>query len=473
MGKKKKMYLGLKLNKLDTIFIAGVSCLMLFVLMLFSVYTQNVKDSEEDLIRIVLERMSVNQKAQFEQYIDEKIQTLEGLAGLSAVYEMKDADIKALLKGNAKDFGFEYFFVMKADGVGYYFDEGVSDVYRNQKDEPFFKNIMEHEVYLTEPFYSDKRSAITTVCVSIRNKNKEKVGVLCGALKLRNIQSFIENSRLVLDGNVFLLNSAGNYISTNDRLSLDDKSKDIFQTPDSELSLIHNAFNAKEDQSGTLRIKGINYMTYISYLPDFHWIIVQCIPLSEVTARFQYIEALQFIMSILSVALFLCILRIIYSWRKSDKKIYMDVLTGCKSRAACFRILETLEKKHDSRISIIYMDLNKFKYVNDTYGHDEGDHLLQIFGKTLNKVFGKYGFVGRLGGDEFIAIVANESNSNIDAMCKEVGELLVAESKSLSYDYTITASFGYSSRDRGDTDSLDLIMQYADERMYKNKALHK
>ena len=175
---KKNLKLSFKLKRLDSVLIITVSCLLVFVLVLFQFYTASVKKSQEDMIALVLERMSENQKTHFESYVDEKVQVLKGLVTYSDVYRMEDEKIRDFLRGKAKSFGFEYMFVMKANGTGYYFDDGGT--YRDQRNEPFFENIMSHDVFLTEPFYTDKGPAITTVCVSIYSPNREKVGVLCG-----------------------------------------------------------------------------------------------------------------------------------------------------------------------------------------------------------------------------------------------------------------------------------------------------
>lgn len=467
--RRKHLRLDFKLKRLDTILIITVSCLLIFVLVFFRFFTYSVRKSEEDLISLVLERMSENQKTRFENYVDDKIEILQALVTYPEVYNMKDSDVKTFLGGKADEFGFERFFVMKANGVGYYFDEGV---YRDQKDEPFFRDIMEHEVYLTEPFYTDKGPAITTVCVSVYDSMHEKTGVLCGTINLENIQMMIEDSEMVLEGKCFILNEAGNYISSNAQKDVNSETS-VFDAQESDLELITKAFAEKTDAAGNIRMEGVEYKAHLTYLSDFNWVIVQCIPISEITQRFVYIEALQWIMVILTAGLFLCIMRIIFSWKRSNKKIYTDLLTGCHSRAACLSLIESLEEQRNMRISIVYMDLNKFKFVNDTYGHDKGDKLLRIFGAVINQVFGAVGFVGRMGGDEFIAILADTDDSEIKALCKEVEEILWEKSKALDFPYVISSSYGYASRNVGQPETIDEIMQYADERMYANKTIRK
>lgn len=466
---KKNLKLSFKLKRLDSVLIITVSCLLVFVLVLFQFYTASVKKSQEDMIALVLERMSENQKTHFESYVDEKVQVLKGLVTYSDVYRMEDEKIRDFLRGKAKSFGFEYMFVMKANGTGYYFDDGGT--YRDQRNEPFFENIMSHDVFLTEPFYTDKGPAITTVCVSIYSPNREKVGVLCGALNLEEIKKIVKDSETIMDGSCFILNQAGNYVASNTDLFLHSE-KSIFDEKDSDLSLIRQVFSQKGDCAGEIRLNGVEYKAYLTYLEDFNWTIVQCIPITEITARFELFEALQGVLVVLAGGLIACIVRIIYSWRRSDHKIYTDSLTKCNSRAACISLLESLEDQRDMRISIVYMDLNRFKYVNDTYGHDKGDALLVIFGAVLKDVFGRVGFVGRMGGDEFIAILADTNNSEIDNLCKEVEEILLERSKELDFSYVISSSYGYASRNVNQPETIDEIMQMADENMYRHKAAH-
>jgi diguanylate cyclase (GGDEF)-like protein len=225
--------------------------------------------------------------------------------------------------------------------------------------------------------------------------------------------------------------------------------------------------------AGDIRLQGVEYKAQLTYLEDFDWAIVQCIPVEQITKSFELFEVLQGVLIVLSGGLILCIVRIIYSWRKSDHKIYADTLTGCHSRAACVSLLENLEDQRNMRISIIYMDLNKFKYVNDTFGHNQGDKLLAIFGKVLKSVFGKIGFVGRMGGDEFIAVLCDTNDAEIEKMCTEVECILLEQSKALDFPYVISSSYGYASRNVGQPETMSEIMQQADERMYKNKAAKK
>ena len=122
---------------------------------------------------------------------------------------------------------------------------------------------------------------------------------------------------------------------------------------------------------------------------------------------------------------------------------------------------------------IVYMDLNRFKWVNDTYGHDKGDLLLQLFTSVLNQTFGVDGFVGRLGGDEFIAVLLDTTEEELKELWENVEELLVDRSKELDFPYIMSSSYGYAFREKGEDISLHEILKEADKKMYEYKISHK
>ena len=100
-NRKRRLKLDFRLNRLDSILIVTVSCLLVFVLVIFQFYTSNVKASQENMIGLVLERMSENQRNHFESYVDEKVQVLDGFVKYSDVFQMDDDRIRYFLRGKA------------------------------------------------------------------------------------------------------------------------------------------------------------------------------------------------------------------------------------------------------------------------------------------------------------------------------------------------------------------------------------
>lgn len=459
----------LKLKPLDYIMLLGAIGSMIALLLGLSNYMEKARQSETNLIQEEMDKEGHNLKAQFDELLENKVEILQALASYPDVYEMDEARQKRFLKQRGFRFGFNHIFIMNMDGIGYYIDE---DVHRDQSEEEFFQNLMKNDVFITEPFYTEQGVVFSTICVPILNTKLEKVGVLCGALRLNNIQNVIMENETVLNGESFILDKEGKYL-TSDALTDVTYQVSIFSKANSELSLIRKALDEKESQKGRVTIEGVEYQTNITYIHEFDWLIVQNIPVTSIVARFEALNIIQGSLSVAIIVLIVCIIRIIYRWYRNINKIYTDPLTKCNSRAACLDLIDNVENKYKQRISFVYMDLNRFKYVNDTYGHEKGDELLCIFGRAIEETFGEIGFAGRLGGDEFIVILQDVTDEKIKSVWAQLEQLLVEKSKLLDIDYVITASYGFASREKGEKETIEALSHRADEKMYEYKAWFK
>jgi diguanylate cyclase (GGDEF)-like protein len=146
-----------------------------------------------------------------------------------------------------------------------------------------------------------------------------------------------------------------------------------------------------------------------------------------------------------------------------------DTLTGFYNRAVFNKAAKQMT---DSKaFSIILLDIDDFKKVNDTYGHDYGDTVIKTVAAIIRKSFNKHYTCYRFGGDEF-SIMSNEADrekieyqlrtmiSNFAEM-RENGSLLP------------TVSYGYSIFPGGEKLDFNKIFKEADEQMYKFKEIHK
>lgn len=444
---------------------AAASILVIFVTGLFFVQTQSAKTGQIELVQDVMAKTADNQRDLFETFVDDKISVLKTLATYPDIYEMDLKKQRDFIKGRSARWGFSHIFVMDMNGMGYYIEDGIR---KDQSKEEFFYNIRDNDVYITTPFYQASGKIIVTVCVSIRNEMGDKVGILCGAVWLNKIQTLIRENEVILDGNTFILNNEGTYVTSQKESDVYSKAV-IFNTPDSELSLIEKAIREKEDMSGQIKLEGTLYQTQITYLEDYDWLIVQNIPVENIVERYSTFNQMQSVLMVCTFVLIFCIFRMVYSWKKSDRKIYTDQLTKCSSRAAFFDLMDHLEKNQKHRITIVYMDLNDFKWINDTHGHDEGDKLLISATNVLVDVLGKEAFVARVGGDEFVAVLIDVKDTELFELWKDVERAFASESAKLDYEYRISASYGYASREKGSKCKLSDVVTKADQKMYEYK----
>ncbi|CAA6812428.1 MAG: Unknown protein, partial [uncultured Thiotrichaceae bacterium] len=134
---------------------------------------------------------------------------------------------------------------------------------------------------------------------------------------------------------------------------------------------------------------------------------------SEYSARaFSTILKNASILLILIFAFILYLINLLIELRKERKRnLYMlahDTLTGLYSRAY---IMTTLQSRCDNKtpFALLMLDLNKFKAINDTFGHHAGDQLLLHLADKFKQTLNKSGIVGRMGGDEFIWITESDN----------------------------------------------------------------
>ncbi len=171
--------------------------------------------------------------------------------------------------------------------------------------------------------------------------------------------------------------------------------------------------------------------------------------------------------------LFSCVVGLAVDLANKKKRLELmserDPLTGLPNRRALFRELEqAMEAKRP--FALCYMDLNDFKQVNDTYGHDCGDQLLNGFAGRLQSVLSPAGTLIRLGGDEFIAILYGVSERAIAVeRFRHMLKAIESEPYHLEgVELSPTVSMGLALYP-SEGDSLEELMRLADADMYEHK----
>lgn len=150
-----------------------------------------------------------------------------------------------------------------------------------------------------------------------------------------------------------------------------------------------------------------------------------------------------------------------------------DALTGLKNRSEFMYILrEAYRKYHGSRedaFAVLFLDLNKFKEINDTLGHEAGDELLIHFARTLEKATRSRDTVARLGGDEFTILVNNiEAKQAIDSIVERIQQGCAVPFFIGAERVQISASIGVAISTE-DCESEEDVLKKADLAMYEAK----
>lgn len=145
---------------------------------------------------------------------------------------------------------------------------------------------------------------------------------------------------------------------------------------------------------------------------------------------------------------------------------YFDGLTGIPSRTSAD--LYIAECTDPQLVSVVVADLDGLKMVNDAYGHQAGDILIQDFAASFSEASAPHGFAARNGGDEFLAIFRGENaEEQADTFCRKLRRIV--DHKNNTAQYPIHYSIGYASGKELQYASTSEIISLADARMYQQK----
>jgi len=152
---------------------------------------------------------------------------------------------------------------------------------------------------------------------------------------------------------------------------------------------------------------------------------------------------------------------------------YHDALTSLPNRLSIEEYLKNrlpIAMRSASQIAILFIDLDRFKTINDTLGHDVGDELLVEVSKRMRLGLRDSDMLARVGGDEFVIVIESSNDSYSAAhVCEKILQLFREPIQTRSHLLNITLSIGVSIFPDDDTDHIQLF-KYADIAMYEAKA---
>jgi diguanylate cyclase (GGDEF)-like protein/PAS domain S-box-containing protein len=156
------------------------------------------------------------------------------------------------------------------------------------------------------------------------------------------------------------------------------------------------------------------------------------------------------------------------SYKKQSSE---DPLTKTANRRYLVAIAESKIREFKTMgttFGIAFLDIDNFKLVNDTYGHEVGDKVLKILAETIQSNFRRHDFLGRWGGEEFVIVFSDVNRDGLMIASEKIRNLVAASSLRLSdHDLKITISIGATVVTEDDTP--ESIITRADQLMYSSK----
>jgi len=141
-----------------------------------------------------------------------------------------------------------------------------------------------------------------------------------------------------------------------------------------------------------------------------------------------------------------------------------------------FMILATgllkFARRADYPASLLYIDMDSLKHINDTFGHAAGDAALTHFAKILTDTFRDSDVIGRLGGDEFVVLMIDATENDLASMQARLQSNVNAHNLQAN-GHALSFSLGVIRVDSNSTDTMEVLLSQADAAMYKHKQSRK
>ena len=456
-------------------------CAVAVSLGIFLVCTQNsIERNSQKVIKTNVSRQSEHIKA----ILDIHYGYLRGIAKeIGKSEELVSDENMEMLISLEEETDLERTALVEADGTAHY-DNGAE---KNVSSRRYFKEAMEGKETLSNPLESsvDKETRVI-LGVPVR-KNGKVIGILGGSYNVTALSHMLFNDFFEDVGYTLITTSDGEIIAYyGDPAYRAIKYGDnFFEFYDDQTLVCGSSMKeVKKDfavgASGLMKIRiGNDYNSerYLAYtdmgLND--WMICYVIPVSKAQKSYDFIRWYELIFTV-GFVIMVCLL-ILYIFHKTKSRSMQllrtaetDALTNAyNKRSTEEKINDVLQKHPQEPGTFVIMDVDRFKYVNDRYGHAVGDKVLQQFGQILQAHFREGDIIGRIGGDEFIVFMRKTENkegavARIEDLLQKMENLPFAEMNGEN----VTISVGISFAPEHGTGYLDLYKK-ADIALYKTK----
>ena len=201
------------------------------------------------------------------------------------------------------------------------------------------------------------------------------------------------------------------------------------------------------------RKQGVN----LSYFPVFYFV---CICFAGVLIQLVFY-------GVTSSWLITAVTLIFTQMQSYAENIYMDELSGLYNRRYLKAVLAKRKNTDANSLYGIMMDVNDFKYINDSFGHSMGDKAISTMGNILFKSIPDAGIAIRYAGDEFIVLLSGVDTERVLATMEEINHNLSRFNESGIEPFHLSVSMGYT--EFGTEDDAETFLMHMDEKMYEEK----
>ncbi|MFA7554646.1 MAG: GGDEF domain-containing protein [Spongiibacteraceae bacterium] len=332
-----------------------------------------------------------------------------------------------------------------------------------------FKNIPDiHEINIDHNEHMG-----TSLFMFINHKIFDEEFHLLGAtgvgLKTAYIDEMLKRFRRVYKFNVYFVDEAGQLIISEQHENAPSYLDEVPGLDQLELDLVSSGSQIYEYTKND-----DVYLLNRKYIPELDLYLMVEAKVDDFTEKVKktfYLNiSITFLLTLIITVIVLLYVRKMHT--RLNDLANNDALTGLPNRRTfntkLARLL-LLTKRNESPLSIIFLDVDNFKQINDSKGHDVGDKVLKCLAKLLSATVRRSDFVARWGGEEFIIMLTGTDIDNASLIAEKL-RLIIENSVALQAlaEFPVTASFGITSVEEGD--NIDLIFNRVDRALYQAKS---
>ncbi len=303
----------------------------------------------------------------------------------------------------------------------------------NPLSRPWYKQaVKNNELIWTDPyvFFSSKKLGIT-IASPFYDEQQEIIGVLGIDIELSSLSDFLATLNIGQSGSAFIIDMSGKFVatSTTSSGSLSGQEDGVVLENDDIRSAAVSRFTSHSvdkprQQSAAFTKNGVDYLA--AFLPldlgygSLEWVLVTYAEENDFLQQIRHTEKLNILIGlfILMLSMFIGWILATRAWKPVadwHERAITDQLTGVFNRHHVYnmgpRLYERAKTKLDEPLSLVVVDIDFFKRVNDSYGHNVGDEVISGLAWRFQHELRPQDIIARYGGEEFLLFLPNTDNA--------------------------------------------------------------
>lgn len=434
-----------------------LSLVLLTVILVVSVlfYIDNLNENFEREVFRTLEEVSSQEAMAIETEIQRK---QDMLSDLSHVMEIDiDAEPDAILKSVhtqlqpiVEENGLRGMGVALEDGRAYSTRGEIMDI----KDQEFYQRAWNGESVLSGRIALNRvaKDYVNVYATPIHDeKTGEVIGVLYATYNTRNFRATMETPSFHGEGYSYMVDAKGDTVVDSSHATSFQNMENIFtsiEEADGKNATMANELRQLMEQREAGRIvfrNKVDKYLYCYPLSVNNWYLLTVVPVSVVDTQMNVVVRNTIILVVVLAGIFIAmILLLVNQYRKKQAELktlaYVDPVTGGDTFAK-FQMdyEETVSGCPNVSFALLSLDLNRFKMINDMYGSEEGDRILQNMDRIWKEIFREHEYCGHRMADRFAVLLTYQSREELELRIRDYRKLLRETTKNR---YNLTLRIG-------------------------------